>query len=250
MKVLVVGGSGLIGSKVCDILKKAGHRVIPASRRNGIDTVTGAGLAEGLKQVDVVVDVPNSPSFEERDVFEFFTKSSSNITREARNAGVKSLVSLSIVGIDRLPTNSYFRAKLAQEEIIKNSGVPFTIVRATQFLEFLDAIAYTSTDGNVVKVSTAYLQPIAADDVAKFVSEAALSEPRNQTIDIAGPEAFRTSDILGSYLRKKGDPREVVGDPQATYFGSKLEANSLIPVGTQPKLGSITFEAWLDAALR
>jgi len=249
MKALVVGGSGLIGSKVCDILKKAGHDAIPASRRNGIDTVTGAGLAEGLKGVDVVVDVPNSPSFEERDVFEFFTKSSSNITREAKIAGVKSLVALSVVGIDRLPSNSYFRAKLAQEEIIKNSGLPFTIVRATQFLEFLDAIAYTSTHGDVVKASTAYLQPIAADDVAKFISEAALSEPRSQTIDVAGPEAFKTSDILRSYLQKKGDPRKVAEDPQATYFGSKLEANSLIPVGTQPKLGSITFEAWLGAAL-
>jgi len=249
MKALVVGGSGLIGSKVCDILKNAGHEVIPASRRSGIDTVTGDGLAESLKGVDVVIDVPNSPSFEENDVLEFFTKSSSNITREAKIAGVKSLVALSVVGIDRLPSNSYFRAKLVQEEIIKNSGVPFTIVRATQFLEFLDAIAYTSTHGDVMKVSTAFLQPIAADDVARFVSEAALAEPKNQTIDVAGPEALRTSDILGSYLQKKGDPRKVVADPEALYFGSKLEADSLVPVGTQPKLGSISFEAWLGSTV-
>jgi uncharacterized protein YbjT (DUF2867 family) len=162
-----------------------------------------------------------------------------------RFAGLKHWVALSVVGIDRLPTNSYFRAKLAQEEIIKASGVPFTIVRATQFLEFLDAIAYTSTQGDVVTVSTAYLQPIAAEDVAKFVAEAALSEPQNKTTDVAGPEAFRTTDIMTSYLKAKGDKKKCVGDPQASYFGSKLDSISLVPVGTEAKLGSITYEAWL-----
>lgn len=245
MKALVVGGSGLIGSKVCKILEDAGHEVIAASRRTGIDTVTGEGLAANLKGVDVVVDVPNSPSFEESAVLDFFTKSSTNIAREAKSAGVKHWVALSVVGIDRLPTNSYFRAKLAQEEIIKTAGIPFTIVRATQFLELLDAIAYTSTKDGVVTVSTAYLQPIAADDVAKFVAEAAMSTSQNQTTDVAGPEAFRTVDIVTSYLKAKGNDSKVVGEPDASYFGSRLEPNSLVPVGTEPKLGSITYEAWL-----
>ncbi|QRM45838.1 NAD(P)H-binding protein [Rhizobium sp. BG4] len=245
MKALVVGGSGLIGSQVCKILQDAGHEVIAASRRTGIDTVTGEGLAASLEGVDVIVDVPNSPSFEEAAVLDFFTKSSTNIAREAKSAGVKHWVALSVVGIDRLPTNSYFKAKLAQEEIINASGVPFTIVRATQFLEFLDAIAYTSTQGDVVTVSTAYLQPIAAEDVAKFVAEAALEKAQNQTNDVAGPEAFRTVDVMTSYLKAKGNGSKVVGDPEASYFGSRLEPNSLVPVGTEPKLGSITFEAWL-----
>ncbi|MFC5757845.1 SDR family oxidoreductase [Rhizobium sp. GCM10022189] len=247
MKAVIIGGAGLIGSKVAKILTDGGHQVIAASRRNGIDSVTGAGLAEALKGADVVVDVPNSPSFEEEAVLEFFTKSSTNITREAKKAGVKHVVALSIVGVDRVPTNGYFRAKVAQEEIIKKSGVPYTIVRATQFLEFLDAIAYTSTQGDVVTVSTAYLQPIAADDVAKFIADAAVAEARNETIDIAGPEAFHTNEIIQKYLAKNGDGRTVVGDPEAGYFGSKLEPNSLIPVGGTPKLGSITFDAWVSA---
>lgn len=246
MKALVIGGSGRIGSRVCKILKSAGHDVVAASRRTGVDTMTGEGLAASLKGVDVVIDTSDSPSFEESAVFEFFTKSASNIAREAKSAGVGSLVALSVVGIDRLPSNGYYSAKLAQEEIVKNSGMPFTIVRATQFLEFLDVIANASTHGNVVKVSTAYLQPIAADDVAKFVSEIALEEPRNQTVDVAGPEAFRANEIMTSYLQAKHDPRIVIGDAQATYFGSKLEANSLTP-GTQSALGSTTFEAWLGA---
>lgn len=248
MKTLVVGGSGLIGSQVCEILRTAGHEVIAASRRNGIDTVTGEGLAKALEGVDTVVDVPNSPSFEDQAVLDFFTKSSTNITREAKSAGVTHVVALSVVGIDRLPTNAYFRAKIAQEAIIKSSGVPYTIVRATQFLEFLDAIAYTSTQNDVVRVSTAYLQPIAAKDVAKFVAEAATGTARNETIDVAGPEAFRTSDIIASYLKAKGDERAVVGDPQAAYFGSVLELNSLVPVGTHPKLGAISYEAWMKQA--
>jgi uncharacterized protein YbjT (DUF2867 family) len=247
MKALVVGGSGLIGSKVCKFLRDAGHEVIAASRRSGIDTVTGEGLAANLDGVDVVVDVPNSPSFEESAVLDFFTKSSTNIAREAKSAGVKHWVALSVVGIDRLPSNSYFRAKLAQEDIVKASGVPFTILRATQFLEFLDAIAYTSTQGDIVTVSTAYLQPIAAEDVAKFVAEAALSKPQNQTTDVAGPKAFRTVEIMTSYLNAKGDEKKVVGDPEASYFGSRLDPNSLVPVGTETKLGSITYEAWLAA---
>ncbi|WP_244490424.1 SDR family oxidoreductase [Rhizobium sp. Root708] len=247
MKALVVGGSGRIGSRVCKILKGAGHDVIAASRRTGVDTMTGEGLAASLKGVDVVIDTSDSPSFEESAVFDFFTKSSSNIAREAKSAGVGSLVVLSVVGIDRLPSNGYYSAKLAQEETVKSSGMPFAIVRATQFLEFLDVIASASTQGNVVKVSTAYLQPIAADDVAKFVSAVAMEEPRNQTVDVAGPEAFRASDIMASYLQAKHDPRIVIGDPQATYFGSKLETNSLTPVGTRAALGTITFEAWLGA---
>lgn len=249
MKAVIIGGAGLIGSRVAKILTDGGNQVIAASRRNGIDTVTGAGLAEALKDADVVIDVPNSPSFEDQAVLEFFTKSSSNIAREAKKAGVKHIVALSIVGVDRLPTNGYFRAKVVQEDVIKKSGVPYTIVRATQFLEFLDAIAYTSTQGDVVKVSTAYLQPIAADDVAKLVAEAALEEAKNETIDIAGPEAFRTNDIIKSYLAGKGDARQVVGDPEAGYFGSKLQPDSLIPVGGNPRLGAITFDAWVKAAM-
>jgi len=248
MKAVVVGGAGLIGAKVVKILTDAGHSVIAASRRNGIDTVTGQGLAEALKGADVVIDVSNSPSFEDQAVLEFFSKSSSNIVREAKNAGVGQVVLLSIVGVDRLPGNGYFRAKVVQEDIIKNSGVPYTIVRATQFLEFLDAIAYTSTGSDVVTVSTAYLQPIAADDVARFVADASMAQPKNETIDVAGPEAFRTNEIIKSYLKGKGDARPVVGDPEAGYFGSKLEADSLIPVGTGAKLGAITFDGWTRGA--
>ncbi len=249
MKVVIVGGAGLIGSKVGKILADAGHDILVASRRNGIDTVTGEGLPKAVTGADVVIDVSNSPSFEDKEVLEFFTKSASNIAREAKNAGVKHVVALSIVGVDRLPGNGYFRAKVAQEEIVKNSGVPYTIVRATQFLEFLDTIAYGYTVGEEVRASTAYLQPIAADDVAKFIAEAAVASANDETIDVAGPEAFRTNVILKSHLSGKGDTRAVVADPEAGYFGAKLEQDSLIPVGGVPKLGDTTYETWAKTAV-
>ncbi|MCS4243081.1 uncharacterized protein YbjT (DUF2867 family) [Rhizobium sp. BIGb0125] len=247
MKVVIIGGSGLIGSKVSGILEAAGHQVVAASRRNGIDAVTGEGLAAAIKDAEVVVDVTNSPSFEEEAVLEFFTKSSTNATSFAKHAGVKHYVLLSIVGIERLPENAYFRAKIAQEEIIKNAGVPYTIVRATQFLEFLDAIAYTSTSDDVVTVSTAYIQPIASADVAGFVADAAVNVPLNGIVEVAGPEAFPTDKLIGTYLSSKGDKRTVVGDPEAEYFGAKLEATSLVPVKSH-KVGETTFEAWIKTA--
>ncbi|WP_075291998.1 SDR family oxidoreductase [Pararhizobium arenae] len=243
MRVVIIGGSGLIGSAVAELLSEAGHEIVVASRRKGIDAVTGEGLAEAMTGADVVVDVSNSPSFEEEAVLNFFTRSSSNATRSAKDAGVKLYVALSIVGIDRLPQNAYFRAKLAQEEIIQNSGLPYTIVRATQFHEFVDAIVYTSTIGNVVRVSTAYIQPIASEDVARFVAAASTEEPANGIVEVAGPERFRTDELVESYLSSKADSSTVVGDPEAEYFGARLQPTSLVPLDDY-KPGLVTFETW------
>ncbi|KQV36352.1 NAD(P)H-binding protein [Rhizobium sp. Root1204] len=243
MKAVIIGGSGFIGSKVAKFLKDAGHKVVAASRRSGIDAVTGTGVAEAMKDADVVIDVSNSPSFEEKDVFEFFTKSSSNATRCAKNAGVGHYIALSIVGVDDLHTNAYFRAKVAQEEIVKNSTVPYTIVRATQFFEFLSAIAYTPGAEDVVRVSTAFLQPVASDDVSTFIATTALSAPKNGIVEIAGPERDQTDVIIRAYLSSKGDARNVVGDPEAEYFGAKLEPTSLVPVGEYHK-GATSLSEW------
>ncbi|TCL76055.1 SDR family oxidoreductase [Rhizobium sp. BK251] len=244
MKMVIIGGSGLIGSKVAETLKLKGHEVIAASRRNGIDAVTGEGIAEALKNADVLVDVSNSPSFEDQAVLEFFQKSTTNLVKAGKEAGIHHFVALSVVGTDRLPGNGYFRAKLAQETIIRNSGIPYTIVRATQFLEFLDAIAYTATTGDEVRVSTGFLQPIAASDVAGFVAEAALAKPLTGILEIAGPERFPMNEVVKDYLALKGDSRTVVGDPEAEYFGSKLQPGSLVS-DENPKLGATTLKKWL-----
>jgi uncharacterized protein YbjT (DUF2867 family) len=244
MKIVVIGGSGLIGTKVVKTLTKQGHEALAASPRTGVDATTGRGLAEALARVEVVVDVSNAPSFEDAAVLAFFEHSGRNLARAEREAGVRHHVALSVVGTDRLPDSGYFRAKLAQERLIKTSGIPYTIIRATQFLEFLGAIAAAGTDDTRVRLSNASFQPIAADDVAKAVADAALGSPVNETIEIAGPERLPLSELVARYLKATNDLREVVSDPQARYFGARLDEHCLVP-GDHAHLGTIRLEDWL-----
>jgi uncharacterized protein YbjT (DUF2867 family) len=223
MKIVVIGGTGLIGSKTVSILRNAGHDVVAASPRNGINSITGEGLKQAMAGADVVVDLANSPSFEDKAVLEFFETSGRNLLAAETAAGVKHHVALSIVGTDRTPENGYFRAKVVQEKLIAASGIPYTIVRATQFLEFLQAIADSSVDGKVVRVSPGMFQPIAADDVAPLVADAALAPPRNGIVDIAGPERAPFNEIIARYLKAVGDVRQVVRDPEARYWGGRVE---------------------------
>jgi len=244
MKIVVLGGSGLIGTKVVKRLADKGHEALAASPNTGVDATTGRGLAEALAGAAVVVDVSNSPSFEDAAVLAFFEDSGRNLARAEREASVRHHVALSVVGSDRSPENGYFRAKLAQERLVKTSGVPYTIVRATQFFEFLGAIAAAGADGKRVRLSPASFQPVAADDVAKAVADAALGSPLNDAIEIAGPDRLPLSAMVARYLEATNDPREVVGDPQARYFGARLDDRSLVP-GNNPRLGKIRFEDWL-----
>ncbi|CAG9221458.1 NmrA family protein [Paraburkholderia sabiae] len=245
MKIVIIGGTGLIGSKTAAILRQAGHDVAAVSPRTGVNTITGEGLKEGLTGADVVVDLSNSPSFEDKAVLEFFEASTRNLREVEAEAGVRHHVALSIVGTDRTPENGYFRAKVAQEKLIVASGVPYTIVRSTQFLEFLGGIADSTTDGNIVRVSPGLFQPIAADDVAGFVADAALAAPRNGMVDIAGPERAPFDEIIARYLKAVGDPREVVRDPEARYFGGLVGDKSLVPLG-DALIGRIGLEEWLS----
>jgi uncharacterized protein YbjT (DUF2867 family) len=247
MKIVVIGGTGLIGSKTVSILRKAGHDVVAASPRNGINSITGEGLKQAMAGTDVVVDLANSPSFENKAVLEFFETSGRNLLAAEAAAGVKHHVALSIVGTDRTPENGYFRAKVAQEKLVVASGIPYTIVRATQFLEFLKAIADSSIDGKVIKVSPGMFQPIAADDVAPLVADAALAPPRNGIVDIAGPERAPFNEIIARYLKAVGDVRQVVGDPSARYWGGRVEELSLVPLG-EARLGRITLDEWVRRA--
>jgi uncharacterized protein YbjT (DUF2867 family) len=244
MKIVVIGGSGLIGTKVVKMLTEQGHEALAASPSTGVDATTGRGLAEVLARAEVVVDVSNSPSFEDAAVLAFFEHSGRNLARAEREASVRHHVALSVVGTDRLPDSGYFRAKLAQERLIKTSGIPYTIIRATQFFEFLGAIAAAGTDDNRVRLSNASFQPIAADDVAKAVADAALGSPVNETIEIAGPERLPLSELVARYLKATNDPREVVSDPQARYFGARVDDRSLVP-GDNEHLGTIRLEDWL-----
>ena len=244
MKIVVIGGTGLIGSKTVSILRQAGHDVLAASPKNGINSVTGEGLKEAMAGADVVVDLANSPSFENKAVLEFFETSGRNLLAAEAAAGVKHHLALSIVGTDRTPDNGYFRAKAAQEKLIEASGIPYTIVRATQFLEFLGAIAESSVDGNLIRISPGAFQPIAADDVASLVADAALASPKNGTVDIAGPERAPFNEIIARYLKAVGDARQVVRDPQARYWGGLVDDRSLVPSG-QARLGRINLEEWL-----
>jgi uncharacterized protein YbjT (DUF2867 family) len=244
MKIVVIGGSGLIGTKLVGRLRQHGHEVVAASPNTGVDTVTGEGLAEALADARVVVDLANSPSWEDRAVMEFFTTSGRNLLAAETAAGVRHHVALSIVGADRTPDNGYFRAKVAQEKLIEASGVPYTIVRSTQFLEFLGGIAASSADGDVVRLSPGLFQPIAADDVAAIVADVALAAPRNGVAEIAGPERAPFNEIVARYLRGVGDPREVVSDPEARYYGGRVEERSLVPLG-EARLGAIGLEEWL-----
>jgi uncharacterized protein YbjT (DUF2867 family) len=244
MKIVVIGGSGLIGTKVVKNLTEQGHEALAASPNTGVDATTGRGLAEALARAEVVVDVSNSPSFEDAAVLAFFENSGRNLARAEREAAARHHVALSVVGTDRLQDSGYFRAKLAQERLIKTSGIPYTIIRATQFFEFLGAIAAAGTDDRRVRLSNASFQPIAADDVAKAVAHAALGSPVNDTIEIAGPERLPLSELVARYLKATNDPREVVSDPQARYFGTRLDDRTLVP-GDNPHLGTIRFEDWL-----
>jgi len=244
MKIVVIGGTGLIGTKTVAILRQGGHEVIAASPKSGVNTITGAGLKEALAGTQVVIDLANSPSFEDKAVLEFFETSGRNLLAAEAAAGVRHHVALSIVGTDRTPDNGYFRAKVAQEKLIEASGIPYTIVRATQFMEFLGGIAASSADGNVVRLSPGLFQPIAADDVAPIVAEVALDAPRNGIVEIAGPERAPFNEIVARYLKTQGDPRKVVADPEARYFGGRVEELSLVPLGPA-RLGRIGLDEWL-----
>ena len=244
MKIVVIGGTGLIGSKTVAILRQGRHEVLAASPNSGVNTITGEGLEEAMVGTQVVIDLANSPSFEDRAVLEFFKTSGRNLLTAEATAGVRHHVALSIVGDDRTPDNGYFRAKVAQEKLIEVSCIPYTIIRSTQFLEFLRGIADSSADGNTVRISPGLFQPIAADDVAAIVADVALAAPRNRIIEIAGPERAPFNEIVARYLTAVGDPRKVVSDPEARYFGGRVEERSLVPLGAA-RLGRIGFDEWL-----
>ena len=244
MKILVIGGTGLIGSKTVPILRQSGHEVVPASPNTGVNTITGEGLKEAMAGTQVVIDLANSPSFEDKAVLEFFQTAGRNLLGAEAGAGVRHHVALSIVGTDRTPDNGYFRAKVAQEKLIEASGIPYTVIRSTQFMEFLGGIAASGAEGSVVRISPGLFQPIAADDVAAIVADVALGAPRRGIIEIAGPERAPFSDIVARYLKATGDPRTVVSDPEARYFGGRVEERSLVPLG-EARLGRIGLDEWL-----
>ena len=247
MKIVVIGGSGLIGSKTVAILREGGHEVVAASPKSGINTITGEGLTAAMAGTQVVVDLANSPSWEDQAVLEFFETSGRHLLAAEAAAGVRHHVAVSIVGTDRMPDNGYFRAKVAQEKLIEASGIPYTIIRSTQFLEFIKGIADLSADGNMVRLSPGLFQPIAADDVAAIVAEVALAAPRRGIVEIAGPERAPLDAFVARYLQAVGDPRAVVRDPEARYSGGRVEEHSLVPLG-EARLGRIGLDAWLRRA--
>src|SRR5262245_44579077 len=243
MKIVVIGGTGLIGSKTVAILRRGGHEVVPASPNSGVNTITGEGLKEALAGAQVVIELANSPSFEDKAVLEFFQTSGRNLSAAETAAGVRHHVPRSIVGPDR-GDNGYFRAKVAQEKLLEASGIPYAIIRSTQFMECLGGIAASGTEGNKVRISPGLFQPIAADDVAAAVADVAVAAPRNGIVEIAGPERAPFNDIVARYLKAIDDRREVVRDPEARYFGGRGEERSLVPLG-EARLGLIGFDEWL-----
>jgi uncharacterized protein YbjT (DUF2867 family) len=244
MKIVVIGGTGLIGSKTVSILRRAGHEVVAASPKTGVNSVTGEGLEDATAGADVAIDLTKSASYEDEAVMTFFETSGRNLLAAEAAAGVRHHIALSIVGTDRMPDIGYFRAKVAQEELIERSGIPYTVIRSTQFMEFLGAIADESSGGSTIKLSPGLFQPIAADDVAAIVAEVALAAPRNGIFDIAGPERAPLNELVARYLKAMGDPRKVVSDPEARYFGGRVEEYSLVPLG-EARLGRIRFDEWL-----
>jgi len=244
MKIVVIGGTGLIGSKVVNKIRQAGHEVIAASPNTGINTITGEGLAEALNNTDVVIDLANSPSFADKDVLEFFTTAGHNLLAAEINAGVKHHLALSIVGVDLMQDSGYMRAKLVQEDLVKKSGVPYTIIRSTQFFEFLAGIANQAAEGDVIHISDVQFQPIASEDVSTFVAEAALAAPINGIKEIAGPGRFTMPELIARYLQGVNDSRKVLPNSDTRYYGAQIGYASLVPAG-QAKLGAIDFETWM-----
>jgi uncharacterized protein YbjT (DUF2867 family) len=244
MKIVVMGGTGLIGSKVVAILRQGGHEVVAASPNTGVNCITGEGVKEALAGTQVVVDLVNAPSWEAKAVLEFFQTSGRNVHAAEAAAGVGHHVAVSIVGTDRMPDNGYFRAKVAQEKLIEASGIPYTIIRATQFMEFLGGIADSSAQGGTVRLSPGLFQPIAADDVAALTADVALAAPRRGIVEIAGPDRAPLYDIIARYLKAIGDPRTVVSDPEARYYGGRVEERSLVPLG-EARLGRIGLDEWI-----
>lgn len=243
MKIVVIGGSGLIGSQLVKKLSQLGHEVISASPDTGVNTITGEGLSEVLTATDVVVDVANSPSFEDKAVMEFFETSGRNLLAAEKTAGVKHHIALSVVGTDRLQQSGYFRAKQVQEDLIKASEIPYSIVHSTQFFEFLGGIAASATEGDIVRISPAHIQPIASADVASAVAEIALGAPVNGIVEIAGPDSFSLSDLVQLYLTKNNDARKVTADIHARYYGAELNDKMLVP-GNNARICKIDFEYW------
>ncbi|MEU6291779.1 SDR family oxidoreductase [Streptomyces sp. NPDC005047] len=244
MKVVVIGGTGLIGSKLVAKLQEQGHEAVPAAPNTGVNTLTGEGLPEVLQGADVVVDVSNSPSFEKDAVMDFFRTSTTNLLKAEAEAGVTHHVALSVVGTERLPESDYFRAKVAQEELIKDSGIPYSIVHATQFFEFMSGIAASSTDGDTVRLAPVKIQPILADEVAAAMGRAAVGQPVNGMAEVAGPEAFRLDELLRDTLAAQNDPRTVVTDPHAPYFGAELQETTLLP-GPDAHIAETRYADWL-----
>jgi uncharacterized protein YbjT (DUF2867 family) len=245
MKVVIIGGSGLIGSKVVARLRQQGHEAVPASPDTGVNTLTGEGLAGVLTGAAVVVDVSNSPSFEDAAVLKFFETSTTNLLAAEAAAGVGHHVALSVVGCDRIPESGYLRAKVAQEKLIRNSPIPYSIVRATQFFEFVKRIADEATVGTTVRVPPVLFQPMAASDVADAVCRVAVAAPLKGVVEVGGPQEFRFDEFIRLGLGARHDPREVVADPHARYFGAELSERSLVP-GAEARLGKIRFEDWLS----
>jgi len=244
MKIVVIGGSGLIGSKLVGRLRETGHEAVAASPRSGVNTITGEGLAQALAGAQVVVDVANSPSFEDKAVLEFFETSGRNLMAAEAAAGVRHHLALSVVGTERLPDNGYMRAKLTQERLIKAGGIPYTILQATQFFEFIGGIVEGGLKDGAIRLSPALIQPIASDDVVATLAELAVGSPLNATVEVAGPQACPLDKLARKYLTANGDGREVIADVHARYFGAKLNDRSLTP-GEHPRLGATRFEDWL-----
>ena len=249
MKIVVIGGSGLIGKKLVNRLRDLGHETVAASPSLGINAMTGEGLAEALRGAEAVVDVANSPSFADDDVLEFFGTTTRNLLAAEAEAGVKHHVALSVVGTDGLLQSGYFRGKMAQEELIQASAVPYTIVRATQFFDFAEGIAYTATEGDIARLPSAWVQPIASEDVAAALVDYTLASPVNGIAELAGPERLHLDDFVRQVLKSKRDTRQVVADANGLYFGTELQENSLIPSGDHPRIASARLADWLAASV-
>lgn len=248
MKIVVIGGSGLIGSNVVNRLRRTGHEVVAASPNTGVNAITGEGLAQALAGVAVVVDVANSPSFEDKAVLEFFQTAGRNLFAAEAAAGVKHHIALSVVGADRLPDSGYLRAKMAQEKLIKSSGIPDTILRSTQFFEFVNAIIQAGIEGDVIRLSPALMQPVASNDVSAYLAELALAAPLNGMVEIGGPEKIPMDQLARQVLAAQGDKRSVVADVHAPYFGTKLDDRSLT-AGDRARIGATRFKEWFDHSL-